>query len=292
MRAKVSKLLARTANDSQRGVATEIWAGFRAISVDVITEHAFGPERCWNFLEKHDFGIWYNHLARTVVPMMYVFQVAPWLQKPMQAMPIWLAKALNPIVAGMLEMVEVTRLDVERVVRDIEDSVRPERETIFHTVLDGERLKEQGVQAPSVQHMVDEAFGFLGAASETAGNAMTICAFHVLHNPEIYKRLRGELVSAFPDANKMDLLALEKLPYLTAVVKEGLRLSFGVLHPLPRVAPTTVEFNGRVLPKGVSGFLPEMVLAGDGCDKLTSGTERCEHDLVAHAPKPRRFSRP
>lgn len=288
VRAKVAKLLARIAEDSQRGVATEIWAGFRAISVDVISEYAFGPGRCWDFLDKADFGIWYNHLARTLAPMMYVFRVAPWLQRPMQGMPVWLAKALNPIVAGMLEMVEVTRLDVERVVRDIADGVRPERETIFHTVLDGERLKEHGVEVPSVQHMVDESFGFLGAASETVGNAMSMCAFHVLYNPEIHQRLRRELVQAFPDPNKMGFLALEKLPYMTAVVKEGLRLAFGVLHPLPRVAPTTVEFNGRVLPKGVSGFFH----AGDGCDRLTMGTERCQHDVVAHAPKPGRFSEP
>lgn len=253
VQAKVAQLIARIDHDSQRGVPTMLWAGFRAISVDVITEFAFGPERCWNFLTRDDFGVWYNHLARSVVPMMYVFRVVPWLQKPMQAMPIWLAKLLNPIVAGMLEMVEVTRKDVERVVQDINDGVSPERETIFHTVLNPEAAKAEGVETPTVQHMVDEAFGFLGAASETAGNAMTICAFHVLYNPEVYRKLRRELLEAFPNTTKVDFLALEKLPYLTGVVKEGLRLSYGVIHPLPRVAPHTVEFNGYVLPKGVCG---------------------------------------
>ncbi|KAK5659568.1 hypothetical protein OQA88_770 [Cercophora sp. LCS_1] len=251
VQSKVVKLLSRIESDSGRGLTTEIWAGFRAISVDVITEYAFGAARCWNFLDASDFGIWYNHLGRTVVPMMYVFRIVPWLQKPMQAMPIWLAKAMNPIVAGFMEFVDVLRIDVERVVRDIRDGVVPERETIFHTVLDGKRAAEQGMGVPTVQHMVDEAFGFLGAASETAGNAMTVCAFHVLFNEPVYQRLRKELVEAFPDPDgRMDFLALEKLPYLTGVVKEGLRLSFGVLHPLPRVAPTAVEFNGHVLPKG------------------------------------------
>ena len=252
VQAKVAQLLTRIESESRRGVTTELWAGFRAISVDVITEYAFGADRCWNFLDREDFGVWYNHLARTVVPMMYVFRVVPWLRRPMQAMPIWLAKLLNPIVAGMLEMVEVTRKDVERVVRDIDEGMKPERETIFHTVLNPEAAKAAGVETPTVRHMVDEAFGFLGAASETAGNAMTMCAFHVLYNPEIYKRLRRELVRAFPDPTKqIDLLSLEKLPYLTAVIKEGLRLSYGVIHPLPRVAPKTVEFNSYVLPKGV-----------------------------------------
>lgn len=249
---KVAQLLARIENDSARGEPTEIWAGFRAISVDVITEYAFGRERCWGFLERRDFGVWYNHLARTVVPMMYVFRVVPWLRRPMQGMPVWLAKVLNPIVAGMLEMVEVTRRDVEQVVRDIREGVKPERETVFHTVMNPEATREEGVEVPTVQHMVDEAFGFLGAASETAGNAMTICAFHVLFDQEVYRRLRRELVEAFPDPGQMDFLALEKLPYLRGVVKEGLRLSYGVIHPLPRVTPKAVEFDGYVLPKGVS----------------------------------------
>ncbi|KAK1754045.1 cytochrome P450 [Echria macrotheca] len=252
VRSKVLRLLNRIQQDSQRGLTTELWAGFRAISVDVITEYAFGADRCWDFLGREDFGVWYNHLARAVVPTMYLFRVVPWLRRPMQAMPVWLARRLNPMVVGMLEFMDVTRRDVERVVGDVEHDRKPERETIFHGLLDPEATKAQGlVGVPTVQNMVDEAFGFLGAASETAGNAMTMCAFHVLYDREIYKRLRAELVQAFPDpTTQMDLLALEKLPYLTAVIKEGLRLSYGVIHPLPRVAPKAVEFNGYVLPEG------------------------------------------
>ena len=104
---KAAKLLARIEADSKRGEATDISVGFRAISVDTITEYAFGAERCWNSLDREDLGVWYNDLARTIVPMMYVFKIVPWLQAPMQAMPYWLAKILNPIVTGMMDMMEV-----------------------------------------------------------------------------------------------------------------------------------------------------------------------------------------
>jgi cytochrome P450 len=141
--------------------------------------------------------------------------------------------------------------EVEKVVREVKDGVRPERETIFHTVLNP--AAAEGYGTPTVQHMVDEGFGMLGAAAETAGNAMTMCAFHILFNPEIYAKLRKELCEAFPDETEpMDYLTLEKLKYLTGVVKEGLRLSYGVIHPLPRVVPEQGGvFNGLFLPQGV-----------------------------------------
>jgi cytochrome P450 len=105
---KVAKLIGRIEADSKRGVPTDISVGFRAISVDVITEYAFGADRCWNSLDREDLGVWYNNLARTVVPMMYVFKIVPALRAPMQAMPYWLAKILNPIVTGMMDMMEVS----------------------------------------------------------------------------------------------------------------------------------------------------------------------------------------
>jgi cytochrome P450 len=77
--------------------------------------------------------------------------------------------------------------------------------------------------------MADEAFDFLTAASDTAGNAMTVATHHVITNPQIYERVKRELRSRFPDPNaKLDFTELEKLPYLTAVVKEGLRQAHSV----------------------------------------------------------------
>lgn len=246
---KVAKLMARVEADSERGVRTDIAMGFRAVSVDVISEYMFGVS--WNSLDRDDLGGWFNTLARTVVPMMYVFQIAPVLQAPMQAMPPWLAKMANPIVSGMMDMLEVIKKDVERVVHEVNNGVEPERGTIYHTIMNPSAPKTEDYQTPSIQHMVDEGFGFLGAASETAGNAMTMCAFHALRDKTVHSKLHKELVDAFPDPTKMSFLTLEKLPYLTGVVKEGTRLSYGVLHPLPRVVPEVTVFNGHVLEKGV-----------------------------------------
>ena len=72
--------------------------------------------------------------------------------------------------------------------------------------------------------MEEEASDLCVAASETVGNAMTVATYHVITNPEIYANLRKELIEAFPDPSaEIGFAALEKLPYLTGVIREGQR---------------------------------------------------------------------
>jgi hypothetical protein len=39
----------------------------------------------------------------------------------------------------------------------------------------------------SVDDLKDEAYSVLGAAADTTGNCMTVAAYHVVRNPDIYK---------------------------------------------------------------------------------------------------------
>jgi len=56
--------------------------------------------------------------------------------------------------------------------------------------------------------------------------------------PHTLQKLQAELKAAIPDPSKSTpLSALEQLPYLTACVQEGLRLSNGVSSRLQRIAP-------------------------------------------------------
>jgi cytochrome P450 len=62
--------------------------------------------------------------------------------------------------------------------------------------------------------------------------------FHILDKPEIFTRLRAELEAVTPDALQLPPMAvLEQLPYLSAVINEALRKSFGVASRSPRIQP-------------------------------------------------------
>lgn len=58
--------------------------------------------------------------------------------------------------------------------------------------------------------------------------------FYLLSQPDVLSKLNKELDAA--DARNMSWVQLEKLPYLSAVVNEGLRLSYGITSRSPRIA--------------------------------------------------------
>ncbi len=112
---------------------------------------------------------------------------------------------------------------VEAVQDNIDRGVKPTRTSIFYQLLDPQHLHPDA-SPPTLQLMADEAFDFCVAASDTTGNAMTVAAYHVFTNAKIYKRVRQELEDSFPDPSaELRYTMLEKLPYLTGIVKEGLR---------------------------------------------------------------------
>lgn len=138
---------------------------------------------------------------------------------------------------------------VKEKMKDGKDLGRP---TIFTTLLTDDESKPDGYRVPTTWQLKDEAYSVLVAAADTTGNAMTVAAFNVLYNQAIYKKLVAELEGRFPDRYaELPFVELEKLPYLNAVVKEGLRLSFGVVGRLPRVVPSPgVKVGDYFLPAG------------------------------------------
>jgi len=111
----------------------------------------------------------------------------------------------------------------------------------------------EGHTVLNIQDLTDEAFAILAAAADTSGNTMTRIVYFVLSTPSIRSTLVRELETAFPDpTQRLDFLTLEKLLYLTGVIKEGLRLASPVPGRLPRVieADEGMVLNGYKVPNG------------------------------------------
>ncbi|KAJ4249831.1 hypothetical protein NW762_012174 [Fusarium torreyae] len=243
---KALKVCRDIAKHRQQHVPTNVHDAFRAVSMDAVTEYTLGPDNCWDFLDKEDYGNWYGNLTRAISPMIYLFRLLPPLTK-MRDLPPWLAVRINPVMKGFLETTEEARKVVRATVRDIDEGIRPKVITLFHTILSPDNPNGPA----SINHMADEAWAITAAASETTGNALTVIAYKVLKDPAVYAKLHAELEGAFPNPDDMTYTELEKLPYLNAVIKEGFRLSYGILHHLPRVVPQGgATFNGYFLPEG------------------------------------------
>jgi len=246
---KVNRLCRRVREAIAGDKPINLHAGFRAVSMGVITEYAF--DNCGDSLEKDNFGAEWSDSIREAGHMFWFLHQFPFMTPVLLGMPQWLTLLLSPQTGAVTETQNRSHDEVRKVMSDVKNGIKPKRTTILHEILDPNATEDNVV--PDESTLVQEAFGLVTAAADNTGNALTIAAYNVVANPEIYDKLKKELRQAFPDPNaELKYVALEKLPYLTGVVKEGLRLSFGVIGRLPRVVPPGpgATFNGHYLVPG------------------------------------------
>ncbi len=143
----------------------------------------------------------------------------------------------------------------------------PERPTIFHGLLSSS-LPESEKDSP---RLAEEASVLLSAGTDSSANTLSAITFHLLSNPEILEKLRKELEISIPDRNERTLPSfgkVEQLPYLSAVIQEGLRLHPAVSGRQQRVAPTedlvyTNPNTGKTyaLPRGTTMAMNPVLLS-------------------------------
>jgi len=110
---------------------------------------------------------------------------------------------------------------------------------------------EKGFTVPSRDGLRDEILTLISAGNDTTGITSMTGLFHILHNPSIQTRLLAELKTVLPGPrDTAPYIVLEKLPYLTAVIKESLRYASAAASRTPRLVPK----GGATLPDG--RFLP------------------------------------
>ena len=82
--------------------------------------------------------------------------------------------------------------------------------------------------------------------------ALTTASYHLISNPPILKKLQAELKAAIPDLSiESDLPQLEKLPYLSACIQEGIRLSYGLATRHARISPDkATKYKDWTIPAG------------------------------------------
>lgn len=143
--------------------------------------------------------------------------------------------------------------------------------TIFNALL------QPGVLPPeeqTVAHLVDEAQAVVAAGQVTTTHYLNSTAYHIIANREIYTRLATELKSAMPDGSLPTLQRLEQITYLTAVVLEGYRISYGVTHRLQRVSPDeALAYREYTIPAGTPVSMTSIFM----------------HENEELFPEPRRF---
>lgn len=113
----------------------------------------------------------------------------------------------------------------------------PGKQSVYSSVLDDPNLPPAEKE---LLRLEQEGSLLVLAGTESPAKSLNILFYHVLSNPTIAQKLRAELATVERDVS---WTRLEQLPYLSAVIEEANRLSFGVTARLARIASEPLNYS-------------------------------------------------
>ncbi|GAB7333384.1 hypothetical protein MBLNU13_g04996t1 [Cladosporium sp. NU13] len=102
--------------------------------------------------------------------------------------------------------------------------------------------------------VVSLLISMISAGSDTSSSAIAATMFFLMKSPDKLAKLRAELQSVQNLTTPIPAYSqVSKLPYLHAVIKEGIRLFPPLSHPIERLVPAGgADIVGKFLPQGTS----------------------------------------
>lgn len=226
------------------GTIANMHRGFYSISLEVITAYCFAKR--FDAIDYPGYSLPFLIALLDALVPIFLVQHFPFLRPLIFGLPEWLLKIVSPLSLAFPAFTRRLEEQIDAILEDPTQLDKAEHETVYHHLLDpksGHKLTRD-----ELRH---EASVIVAAGTDTVGNTCNMALFHCLRNTRIESSLRQELKKAWPDVDTpLSLERLEKLPYLTAVIQEALRLSHGVVAPLPRVVTETKRIGGYLVPEG------------------------------------------
>ncbi|KAI1777461.1 cytochrome P450 [Hypoxylon cercidicola] len=227
----------------------DLLVAYSCYSSDAISAYCFGES--FGFMEREGWFSDFHTAELEVLRPAYVFRFFPFLRKFAR----YGKYLVDYLPKGVALMIRTLRIDIPNKIlkteQEIDLGILKDRPTIFSSLLLDPKRKD-GL------NLTDEAGALLGAGTETTSWALVVISYHLLSKPELLERLRSELSQAVEDPRHLPTWSvLEGLPYLQAVVKEGLRLSYGVTTRSARI-PTREDlmYRGNWKGKPVEYVIP------------------------------------
>ncbi|KAJ7748818.1 cytochrome P450 [Mycena maculata] len=191
-------------------------------SFDFMGDFAFGPGNSFELMWDGDPDNLVKN-GKTATALFDIFGEVPWLLDILWYLPSTDSiKKLHSLSRQSLDRRK--RLQVSEYDKDLSSFL-----------LDDEDQQEN---LTDEERTMDLVFA-IQAGSDTTANVLQYTFFYLIGHRDVYARLTRELDEAFPDpADPLNFETLAELPYLNAVINEGLRLGTP-LSGLERITPAT-----------------------------------------------------
>ncbi|MCJ1364028.1 hypothetical protein MMC16_003137 [Acarospora aff. strigata] len=244
----VDKLCTKLEKVRDTDEVVPIECAFDAFTMDVITEYSL--DTSFGYLDHPGWSSDFRELERAFGEMGYKQKMFPPLLDIMNSLPDRLVLWMDPRTKLLLDFMRNCYAIAERMLSETDGKKYEEKAhpTIFHEIIHSDLPPPE----KTPKRLEQEAAVILGAGAVTTAWTLSVAMYHLAVQPEKLERLRAEIRSIMPDPHQpAKLQQLERLPYLTAVIMESLRLSNGISTRLARVAPDrSIYFRDWEIPKG------------------------------------------
>lgn len=183
--------------------------------------------------------------------MLSLVSVWPWFTNPLRK----LAEMCNGV--GLLKFMKFLERRIAYMRQELADDKAPARSndgpvSMMQAMLDAQADEKKGITNWDILAAMASN---IAAGSDTTALGIISTVFYLYSNPACLVRLRHEIDAAdLPDKSRFH--DVQKLPYLQAALKEGLRLAPGFGLPLWREVPKGgAVIAGQFFPAGVSLYI-------------------------------------
>ncbi|KAL8705196.1 MAG: hypothetical protein Q9201_001696 [Fulgogasparrea decipioides] len=249
IQAAVDKLCAKFEESKRDGKKINLMHTYTAMTGDVVTEYCF--PKSYGLLDQPDFAPDYHDLWISILSGSHALKQFPWMFPLMLSFPEWFVDRYLPDLAVTYKWHREWRKQIQAAKSGDDYGDREKRggrPSIFETLLDSDLPPFD----KSVSRLVEDAQTMVGAGSITTSFALALGTYYIASDKAVLEELMKELEGAILSAKKtLSLGELERLPYLTAVYLETLRISYSVSHRLQRVCPDqAIQYHNYTLPPG------------------------------------------
>ncbi|CAZ79573.1 unnamed protein product [Tuber melanosporum] len=231
---KLNHLCRRMKEHEVQDKLLNCYTAFVAFTVDVITKFAY--DKSYDILSLPDFDCRIGAAFDSQLEFFLVMKHFPILAQILHSLPISVINLLMPSGGSFAELELDAKLHLIDLISRMRDGTM--KNSTAHRSIFGGILTEHPDLKADPTELAQEAMSVVAAGVHITRWTLCVGLLEIARDPLIQTKLYEELKMARPDINAdFSHVQCEKLPYLRGVILEMLRLSYGVVGPLPRRVP-------------------------------------------------------